>query len=102
MGILEAMGHGLPIIAFNVGGIKEIVTNAREGYLLDKRNPIEFADKIINDTSILEDMYEEADALIFTHPFTTAFGFSMATNKKIVYFLYEKERYIPELEEKAA
>jgi len=47
MGILEAMGHGLPIIAFNVGGIKEIVTNAREGYLLDKRNPIEFADKII-------------------------------------------------------
>ena len=41
--ILEAMACELPVIAPNVGGIPEIITNAREGILLDKSEPEEFA-----------------------------------------------------------
>ena len=44
MSILEAMSYELPIIAPNVGGIKEIVNNGIEGYLLDERDPKRFAD----------------------------------------------------------
>lgn len=47
MSILEAMSHGLPIIAPNVGGIGEIVTDEKNGYLIDKRNPAVFAEKCI-------------------------------------------------------
>jgi glycosyltransferase involved in cell wall biosynthesis len=35
MSILEAMGHAMPIIASNVGGIPTLVTNGVNGYLID-------------------------------------------------------------------
>jgi L-malate glycosyltransferase len=47
MSILEAMAHGLPIIAPNVGGLKEILNNGCQGYLVDNRNPKVFAEKCI-------------------------------------------------------
>lgn len=43
MTILEAMAHGLPIIAPAVGGIREIFTDGTEGFLLTGRNPLHFA-----------------------------------------------------------
>jgi len=47
MSILEAMAHGLPVIAPNMGGLKEILNNGCQGYLVDGRNPKVFADKCI-------------------------------------------------------
>jgi len=47
MSILEAMAYGLPIIAPNIGGIKEILQNGIEGYLIEGRNPKMFAEKCI-------------------------------------------------------
>jgi glycosyltransferase involved in cell wall biosynthesis len=47
MSILEAMAHGLPVIAPNTGGIKEILQNGIEGYLVEGRNPKMFAEKCI-------------------------------------------------------
>jgi L-malate glycosyltransferase len=44
MTILEAMAHGLPVIAPAVGGIVEIITNATEGLLMHNRHPQSFAD----------------------------------------------------------
>jgi glycosyltransferase involved in cell wall biosynthesis len=41
--LLEAMAAGLPIIATDVGGIPEIVTNEREGLLVEKNNPVALA-----------------------------------------------------------
>jgi len=45
MSILEAMAHGLPIVAPDVGGISEIINNGEDGYLIEKRDPKAFAEK---------------------------------------------------------
>jgi glycosyltransferase involved in cell wall biosynthesis len=44
--LLEAMKNKLPIIATNVGGIPEIITNEYEGILVPKENPEMLADSI--------------------------------------------------------
>jgi len=43
MSILEAMPHGLPVVAPNVGGISEVVDNGEDGYLIKNRDPKAFA-----------------------------------------------------------
>jgi len=47
MSILEAMAHGLPVIAQNVGGLHEIVDDGIQGYLVNEKDPGAFADKCI-------------------------------------------------------
>lgn len=54
MSILEAMSYNIPIIAPNVGGMKEILNNGIEGYLVDGRDPKIFADKCLR---LYEDNY---------------------------------------------
>ena len=45
MSIFEAIAHGLPIVAPNVGGIGEVVDNGEDGYLIENRDPRAFAEK---------------------------------------------------------
>jgi L-malate glycosyltransferase len=45
LSILEAMAHGLPIIAPRVGGLPEIITDGVEGFLISGRRPEDFAEK---------------------------------------------------------
>jgi L-malate glycosyltransferase len=45
--VLEAMEHNVPVVAPNVGGLPEIIHNSIDGYLIDSRDPIEFANKIL-------------------------------------------------------
>ena len=47
MSVLEAMAHGLPVIAPNVGGLGEIVEEGKQGYLLRERRPEKFAEKCL-------------------------------------------------------
>ncbi len=44
---LESMACGLPIIATNVGGIPEIVTDGENGFLVSPKNPAQIAEKIL-------------------------------------------------------
>jgi glycosyltransferase involved in cell wall biosynthesis len=63
MTILEAMGHGLPIIAPAVGGIMEIMEDGKEGFLIGTRNPQDFAAKCLlikNDRALRERMSRAA------------------------------------------
>jgi glycosyltransferase involved in cell wall biosynthesis len=55
MSILEAMSHGLPVVAPKVGGITEILIDGVNGYLVVGRQPHLFAEKCIklyNDTKL--------------------------------------------------
>jgi len=46
--ILEAMSMGKPIVATGVGGIPELVTNGKEGLLVDPKNSFQLAEEIKN------------------------------------------------------
>jgi glycosyltransferase involved in cell wall biosynthesis len=45
--LLEAMSFGLPVVATNVGGIKEVVENNIDGLLSESKNPKAMAENII-------------------------------------------------------
>jgi L-malate glycosyltransferase len=47
LSVLEAMAHGLPIVASKVGGLSEIITDGIEGYLVESRKPEAFAEKCL-------------------------------------------------------
>lgn len=47
MSVLEAMSHGLPVIAPTGGGISEIVRDGVDGFLVEGRDPKRFAEKCL-------------------------------------------------------
>jgi glycosyltransferase involved in cell wall biosynthesis len=44
--ILEAMASGLPVVATDVGGSREVVSDGKTGYIVKAGNPIKLAEKI--------------------------------------------------------
>lgn len=52
--VIEAMDAGIPVIATNHGGPKEIINDGENGYLVDFKDPNEMAEKIILLESNLE------------------------------------------------
>ena len=48
MSVLEAMAHGVPVVAPKTGGLSEIVEDAKSGCLVNSRDPKEFADVCLN------------------------------------------------------
>ncbi|MEK3954454.1 glycosyltransferase family 4 protein [Psychrobacillus sp. FSL K6-1464] len=55
LSILEAMAHGLPIIASNVGGVKEAVRNSENGFLIEHNLP-ELLTTLIENPSLRKSM----------------------------------------------
>lgn len=50
--LLEACSSGLPAIATNIGGSRDIIENGKNGYLVETSQPVEIKDKI---TALAED-----------------------------------------------
>ncbi|GHA30306.1 glycosyltransferase family 1 protein [Salinimicrobium marinum] len=46
--VVEAMNQNLPVVAYNVGGISEVLSN-NTGYLIEKNNESSFADAVLKD-----------------------------------------------------
>ncbi len=62
MSLIEAMSHGLPIVASNVGGIPDMITDKESGLLINP-NENELCEKIIelvNDQSLRERLGKKA------------------------------------------
>jgi len=45
---VEASACGLPVIASNAGGLKEVILDGETGYIVEKRNANQLSDKIVN------------------------------------------------------
>ncbi len=62
MSVLEAMSFGLPVIAPKVGGLTEIVDDGLDGYLVEGRNPKDFAEKclLLYETKAMRQQMAEA------------------------------------------
>lgn len=51
---LEAMGCGVPVIASNIGGLAELITNNVNGILVPPGNPIAMADAVLDLSKSIE------------------------------------------------
>lgn len=49
---LEAMASGVPVIASNIGGLKEIIEDRTTGFLVEEKKPEELAEKIVQASSL--------------------------------------------------
>lgn len=81
--IIEAMSHGKPVVASNVGGISELVHNGVNGYALENKADV-FADKIryiLEDSKVYESM-SKASKTMYEKDFTVE---EMAGEYKKVY-----------------
>ena len=81
--IIEAMSHGKPVVASNVGGISELVHNGVNGYALENKADV-FADKIryiLEDSHVYESM-SKASKTMYEKDFTVE---KMAAEYKKVY-----------------
>jgi len=57
--VVEAMGYGLPVIAYRSGGIPEYVTNRINGFLFDQLNEDSLIERIKELTNLPEEKYFE-------------------------------------------
>ena len=71
MTLVEAIGHGIPILATNVGGIPELLIDGKNGYFI-KRDANDIAKKIklIYDDNILYDELSKNCHYIYNNKFT--------------------------------
>jgi D-inositol-3-phosphate glycosyltransferase len=67
MVVIEAMASGLPVVATRCGGPDGIITDGVDGYLVDRGNRNQMADRIallINDSAARKHMGERARATV--------------------------------------
>lgn len=86
MSVLEALSHGLPVVAPKEGGIKEVVTDGLQGFLIEGRDPKRFAQKclaIYKDRNLRQSMGTASREKV-------ARGYSIRTMAEKYYELYEK------------
>lgn len=52
--LIEAMAVGIPVIGTNTGGIKDIISNGKNGFLVEEKNSLMIAEKV---NELLSDPY---------------------------------------------
>lgn len=59
MVVLEALACGAPVVSTNVGGIKQLIADEKECFVIDERNPDLFAEKILQIQNKAEEINSE-------------------------------------------
>lgn len=70
LGIFEALASGTPVVTTRVGGVKEIIIDGENGFLVEPGNPQELAKKtdiLLADDKIKQDVSKNARKTIETH-----------------------------------
>jgi len=86
MTILEALSHGLPVIAPAVGGIVEIIADGKEGFLIESRSPGDFVEKCLS----LKNNREERKRMAQAARERAEWAFSAETMAGNYYRLYRR------------
>ena len=63
--MLEALGSGIPVVAFPAVGIPEVITSGKEGYVVDSNE--EFLEKVVylaENKEVCKEMGRRGNALI--------------------------------------
>lgn len=66
--VLEAMALGKPVIATKVGGLRELIEDGENGYLIDSRNPRMIAERLtslINNKAYAQEMGRNAKDKVY-------------------------------------
>jgi L-malate glycosyltransferase len=67
LSVLEAMAHGVPVVAPRVGGLPEILSNGQDENLISERHPDAFARRciaLLTNTSLWHSCSREAAAIV--------------------------------------
>lgn len=69
LSIIEAMMLGIPVIGSNIGGIPELITDGKTGYLFEAKNSIDLKEKIAKAMSISSQEYQQMsdETIKFAH-----------------------------------
>jgi len=59
MVVLEALACGTPVVSTNVGGIKQLIADEKECFVIDERNPDLFVEKILQIQNKAEEINSE-------------------------------------------
>jgi phosphatidylinositol alpha-mannosyltransferase len=89
--LLEAMAAGLPIVASDIHGYKQVVTRDREGYLVEPRNPTAIAAalyKLASDPELRHRMGEAGRATV------PEYSWERVTQQVVAYYHEVRDRVL--------
>lgn len=84
MVVIEAFAAGRPVVAFNVGGLSEMIENKKNGYLVETFDIISFIEKsisILKDNQLFDAMSNKA-----AEKFNSSFKLETTINKLLQFY----------------
>ena len=85
--LIEAMTAGLPVVTLDGGGNRDLIINGQNGYLIEKQNPYEFANRIL-------EVFQNKEIADFNLDYSMNFDIESYCNKMLSLFMQNKENSI--------
>ncbi len=85
--LLEAMAAGLPVVTLDGGGNRDIMKNSKTGFLIEKQDPKEFTERIL-------EVYQNKEISDFNAEFAKQFDIESYCDKLLTLYKHTKEKSI--------